>query len=547
MTDKHDATESTSQPEGSNTAAQQTEPQTAGRKRRFRWRLGVLLLACGAVGEVVVWKAFAPDRTMQVFASLPVLFGTLLLLVLWWLCWSGLSRKEKAAGLVVTGLALCVLAALVRVEGFEGAMIPRFTWRWSKTTDQLPESYWKALQAKPTELGSVQTVQVSDSDWPGFRGPRRDGVVRGVTLRTDWDERPPKRLWRHAVGLGWCSFAVADGLAFTLEQRGQDEVTVCYQVDTGKQVWAHHTTARFSEVLGGDGPRATPLIHDGRVYSLGAEGHLNCLDAATGQLVWSRNILKDAGARNLQWGMAASPLAYKHWVIVVPGGRDGRQVIAYDCRTGEIAWTAGSRRAAYSAPRVETVNGVTELLVFGGDGLSGFDPETGRELWFIPWPTNQGINVAQPILYQDKALLIGSGYGRGTACFDLVWEDGVWKPKQPARWHTTQLKLKFNDAVLKGDFVYGLDEGILACLDVRTGKRRWKHGRFGYGQLLLVGDCLLVQAEDGAVVLVEATPERFREVARFQAIEGKTWNHPVLWRGRLLVRNSEEAACYSVE
>ncbi|NOX55410.1 MAG: PQQ-binding-like beta-propeller repeat protein, partial [Planctomycetes bacterium] len=255
---------------------------------------------------------------------------------------------------------------------------------------------------------------------------------------------------------------------------------------------------------------------------------------------------KDARTDNMMWGMAASPLAYEHKVIVTPGGPDGRHVAAYDCQTGEIIWFGGNHRAGYSAPRVEVVDGIPQILVFGGDGLSGFDPDTGQELWFVEWPTNEQINVAQPILYRGEAILIGSGYGRGSALFEIVRSDGTWKLNPQPRWKSLHLKLKFNGAVLKGDFVYGLDEGILTCLDMRTGKRQWKRGRYGYGQLLLVGDLLLVQAENGEVVLVEASPKRPRELARFQAIEGKTWNHPVLCRGRLLVRNADEAACYDL-
>ncbi|HID23275.1 MAG TPA: hypothetical protein EYP14_12850, partial [Planctomycetaceae bacterium] len=422
----------------------------------------------------------------------------------------------------------------------------RFTWRWKKGTDQLPDSYWESLQAKGDITLPSGPLEVTSDDWPGFRGPNRDGVVLDAALRTDWKAHPPKLLWRHPVGIGWSSFAVVDGLCFTQEQRGEKELVVCYDFDTGQQIWTHSDQARFSEVLGGDGPRATPIVHESRVYALGAEGILNCLDAKTGKRLWSRNILKDARTDNLMWGMAASPLVYEHKVIVTPGGRDGRHVAAYDCKTGQIVWFGGSHRAGYSAPRVEAVDGIPQILVFGGDGLSGFDPDTGKELWFVEWPTNEQINVAQPILYRDEAILIGSGYGRGSALYDIVREGGTWKLDPTPRWKSLHLKLKFNGAVLRGDFVYGLDEGILTCLDMRTGRRRWKRGRYGYGQLLLVGDVLLVQAEDGQVVLVEASPDRPRELARFQAIEGKTWNHPVLCRQRLLVRNADEAACYDL-
>ena len=514
---------------------------------RFRWKIGVGVFVAGAVAETLAWNLISPDRTRQVFFSLGVLSATGLLLFLWWLFLSGLRWKTRLFGLVGVAAACGVFAALVRIDEFGGGMTPRLAWRWSPTAEERAKEYWRGLSPSTDDVTTREPLKVTVDDWPGFRGPRRDGIVDGLVLRRDWKERPPECLWRHPVGLGWSSFAVVGGFAFTQEQRGDEECVACYEIETGNQVWVHPDTFRFSESMGSDGPRATPSIYDSRVYALGATGLLNCLDALSGRIIWSRNILADADAKNMTWGMAASPLIYEGMVIVTPDGRDGDQVIAYDCETGEKVWAGGSRPASYSAPRIATVNGIPQILVFGGDGLAGFDPASGNELWFVEWPNDEQINVAQPILLDEEAIFISAGYGKGGALFPIVLQEGTWRLDPSPRWKTTEMKLKFNGAVLKDGFVYGLDESILACIDLRTGKRQWKRGRYGYGQLLLVDDLLVILAENGDVVLVEATPTEHRELARFEAIRGKTWNHPVIWHNRLLVRNSEEAACYTIE
>ena len=237
--------------------------------------------------------------------------------------------------------------------------------------------------------------------------------------------------------------------------------------------------------------------------------------------------------------MAGSPLVYEDKVIVNPGGKLQRGVIAYDRLTGKVIWTG-----SYAAPRVESINGRPVVLIFDANGAAGHDPKDGSQLWRYPFTNQPRINAAQMIVHRNY-VLISSGYGTGCALLDTSHpaDDGrprdVWPPNR-------KLKMKFNGGVYRDGIVFGLDEGIIVCFDVQSGTRRWKKGRFGYGQMLLAGEHLLVQAESGEVVLLEANVDRYVELGRFQAIEGKTWNHPVLHRGRLFVRNAGEAACYDI-
>jgi outer membrane protein assembly factor BamB len=351
-------------------------------------------------------------------------------------------------------------------------------------------------------------------------------------------------LWKQPIGLGYASFVAAGGRAFTIEQRRRQEVVSAYDVETGRELWTHGWDGAFVESMGGDGPRATPTYHDGRIYALGALGELRCLDAVTGGLVWRRNILSDAGASNLDWGMAASPLIVDDKVIVLPGGRGGKSVAAYDKASGAPVWTALDDRQAYTSPMLVTLGGVRQILVVSATRAMGLTADRGRLLWEYPWVTEYGINVSQPLLLGNDRFFLSAGYDHGATVFEVIRAgDGL---DIRTVWQNNRMKNKFTSSVLRNGYIYGLDEAILACVDAVTGELKWKGGRYGYGQILLAGDHLVVLAEDGDVALVKATPERHDEVAKFSAIDGKTWNHPVIVNGRLLVRNLREMAAFDI-
>jgi outer membrane protein assembly factor BamB len=380
--------------------------------------------------------------------------------------------------------------------------------------------------------------------WTDFRGPHRDGHYRQQSVNTAWPPAGLTPLWKQPVGGGYASFVVARGRAFTIEQRGGEEVVAAYDPSTGRELWTNSWPALFSERMGGDGPRATPTWADGKVYALGATGELRALDEASGRTTWRTNILDDADASNLPWGMAASPLVVDDTVVVLPGGSNGRSVVAYDRSSGRRAWSALDDQQAYSSPMLVTIAEVRQILVLTASRLVGLTTDGSGILWEFPWRTSNDINASQPLLVGGNRIFVSSGYGTGAAMIELSATGGRFSVRE--LWRNTRMKNRFSSSVLHDGFIYGLDESILACVDAATGDLRWKGGRYGYGQVLLASGHLIVLTEDGDMVLVRATPGRHEEVARFPAIEGKTWNHPAMSDGLLLVRNLNEMAGFSV-
>jgi len=383
-----------------------------------------------------------------------------------------------------------------------------------------------------------------DAYWTDFRGPHRDGIYTQTAIRTDWPATGLEPLWSQPVGGGYASFVVADGRAFTIEQRRDQEVVAAYDLDTGAERWTHAWFAHFRETMGGPGPRATPTWHDGRVYALGATGRLVGLDAATGAVVWERDILADAGARNLPWAMSGAPLVVDDLVVVQPGGSRGWSVAAYDRRTGDVAWHVLNDVQSYTSPMLATLGGVRQIVVVTAERAAGLRPADGTLLWEYPWTVRVVPNIAQPLVASDTRLFLSAGYGKGAALVELT-PDGD-RFRAATVWETNRMKNRFGSSVLIDGYIYGLDESILACIDAATGELMWKGGRYGYGQLLAAGEHLLVLTERGELVLVRATPTGHEEVAGFRAIEGKTWNVPAMAGGRILVRNARQMAAFDL-
>jgi outer membrane protein assembly factor BamB len=378
--------------------------------------------------------------------------------------------------------------------------------------------------------------------WPGYRGEDRTGVYHG-TIRTSLDG--VTSIWKKKIGGGRASFAIADGRAFTIEQRQKDEVVAAYDVMSGKELWTSSWPERFSQWMGGgEGPRATPTWADGDVFSLGAAGELRAFEAATGKVIWRTNILEDVKAKNLTWGMAASPLVVGDSVIVLPGGAAGKSMAAYDRHTGKHLWTALDDHAAYASPMLVTLGGVQQLLVVSSSRVMGVSTDRHQVLWDLPWKTDHDANAVQPIVIGDRRVFYSSGYGTGAAVVELTPNGDRFQVRDV--WRNLRMKNRQSSSVFYNGFIYGLDDGILACLDAATGDLKWKGGRYGHGQVLLAGDQLLITTEDGDLVLVAATPAKLTELAHIQALNGETWNVPALADGILLVRNTTEMAAFDL-
>ena len=396
--------------------------------------------------------------------------------------------------------------------------------------------------AAPAPESPAAPAIVWTTHWTDFRGPRRDGHYRAGPIRTDWTTLRP--LWKQPVGGGFASFVVAGGHAFTIEQRGQEEVAAAYDVLTGRELWTNAWSALLRDSMGGDGPRATPTWHDGRLYVLGGAGEFRALDAATGRTLWRTDILADAGADNIYWGMSASPLIVDNTVVVLPGGANGQSVVAYDRQSGARMWGALDDRASYSSPMLVTLAGVRQILTFTATRLVSLSPENGRLLWEFPWENDNDVNASQPLISGPDRVFISSGYGADAAMLQVAAADGQLTVRE--LWRTNRMNNVFTSSVLHDGFIYGLDESILTCLDAATGELKWKGGRYGYGQVMLASGHLIVLTEQGELALVRADPTAHQEITRFPAIEGKTWNHPAMSDGILLIRNIEEMAAFDL-
>jgi outer membrane protein assembly factor BamB len=510
--------------------------------RTARWWLLIWPAGAGLVVTAGLltwtWLSDRAQRQDYVISTVTIVGLTAIVLGLWSFVWLLLlSRLRWRARLGALGAAMALVAlaaAALEFRGFSGDLVPVFGWRW-------------AAEALPVEPGGAirpagTTLLASPPDYPQFQGPRRDGSVTGVQLARAWTETP-RMLWRQPIGAGWSAFAVARGYAVTQEQRGEQELVTCYDLTTGELLWSHADPTRWADPLGGPGPRATPAIHEGRVFALGGTGTLNALDIATGELLWTVDILVDNGASAPAYGVSASPLVLEDTVVVAPGGPDGHALVGYDATTGERRWSGGSGAPAYGSPRHAVLAGVPQILILNDDAVASHSAADGRVLWEFAWPP--GEDTFQPVVLPGDRVFVSTGYGVGGKLFRVrAADDGAIAADLV--WESTGLKAKFTNVVYRAGYLYGLDDGILACLDPEDGERRWKRGRYGHGQLMLVDDLLVVLGEDGNVALVEAEPEGYRELARFAALEGKTWNHPALSGPYLLVRNDREAACYEL-
>ncbi len=443
------------------------------------------------------------------------------------------NRRVTMAAAILVG---CGVWTLLRADGITGDTSAQFAWRWTKTPEELLLDRAAAKAAGPAESFTV----AAEAEWPGFRGPLRDSVVRGVEIETDWSASPPTELWRRAIGPAWSSFAVAGEVFYTQEQRGDEEVVACYQTKTGQPVWQHRDPVRFWEANSGAGPRATPTLIDGRLYTFGGTGILNALNASDGTLLWSRNAASDCERDVPYWGFASSPLVVGDLVLIAASG----QLVAYDTASGDLRWMGRRVGGSFSSPHLMTLDDVAQVLLVHGTGATGVAPADGTVLWEHSWPADS--RVLQPALTPEGDILIGSGFqtGVGMRRISVASGPGGWTTEE--RWTSNGLKPYFNDFVVHEGHAFGFDGRILSCIDLKDGQRKWKGGRYGYGQLILLPgqDLLLVLSEEGELVLVEAAPERFKELARSPAIEGKTWNHPVLVGDLLLVRNSQEMAAF---
>lgn len=503
----------------------------------------------GLVGSLVVTLLLV-DPTMRgpgtIYLTLPmgmIAFGI------------GATLLAKRTPGIRTGFAVLVALAgfgfslLLRSDGMTGGYALDAHWRWSKTSEVAMMGARGKETAKTTNRVEADNIAVSvaNPEWPGFRGADRAAHSRGPGISTNWTANPPRQLWKIPVGPGWSSFAVAGNFLFSQEQRGPMETVVCYAADTGREIWNRQIEARFDDPLGGPGPRATPTLANGMLFVTCAIGNFLCLNPVSGEITWQQDLKKVAGRDAPMWGFSASPLVVGTTVIVQAGGPGKRStgLLGFDAVSGKLRWSIADGNDSYSSPQLNTIAGEELVLMLTNDGLLLADPATGKTRLNYEWKFGN-YRALQPCVVGEDTILLPTGMNTGTRAIRVTKANGQLIAQE--LWTSRNLKPDFTDFVTYQGSAYGIDGGIFACIDLKTGDRKWKGGHYGKGQVLLLENSglLLVTAEDGRAVLLQARPDEFSEVGSFKALEGKTWNHPVLVGDKLYVRNSQEAACYQM-
>lgn len=491
---------------------------------------------------------------------------------IWMFRYAGTNRLWRVvAGLLVLStpvlfylLTRPVLNGDVGIARFDGPI-------WQRTL--VDETNRLGNQTTTAAEASARTVDLATStpiDFPQFLGPDRNSEVKGVRLAADWAAQPPRELWRVPVGQGWSGVAVVNGWAVTMEQLGNEECISCYAMDNGKLQWRHKYVQRHEDTagMGKPGPRATPTIVAGKVYAQGAAGKVVCLEGSTGKLIWEQDVcdlLKiERVARKtldgydyfvesspLTWGRAGSPLVLDDVVIVPGGGPTGgpfQTLLALDKETGELKWSGGDEMIAYGSPSSGTLLGKRQVMLVGERTAFGFDLSSGKELWKHSRPGSSGAqaNCCQVTYVDDRRVLLTKGYGLGGELLEFTQTDSGLKPRSV--WKSSRvLTTKFSNPVIRDGYVYALADGFLECVELDTGKLVWSlRDKFGHGQLLLVGDHLVVHSEFGKLGIFPVKPEKPNWEIKVPTIKGICWNTLALSGNRLLVRSDLEMACYEL-
>jgi outer membrane protein assembly factor BamB len=495
-----------------------------------RWGAPIIIIITFFIVAQFLHKSISTAMQGMMFTiySLPVVS---IAFVAWAVVSERMNLKLRRITMVITIFLSLGIWLVLRTNGMTGQTHQDFAWRWSKTSEE------KLLSSSADSGLTTGKATGFENKWPGFRGQKRDGIVNGIRIKTDWTRKPPVELWRRPVGPGCSSFAVSDNYIFTQEQRGDEEIVSCYNLNTGEPVWMHSDSARFWDAHAGAGPRSTPTLCNGRVYTMGATGILNVLDAANGKVIWSRKASKDAGTEDSGWGYTSSPLVIDSVVIVACVGK----LMSYNIATGHLLWSGSDGGDSYSSPHLLTIKGVRQVLLMSANGVISVDPGTGAAFWKYDWKSDT--RIEQPSMIDNNSLLISQGSGKGIRRISVQYDADKWTIGE--QWTSTNLKPNFNDFIVHEGYAYGFDGPSLVCIDLKDGSRKWKGQRYA-GEMILLADqdVLLMVTEKGELALTEAKPDQFKELAKIQGIKGKTWNHPALAGDILLIRNAQEMAAF---
>ena len=386
-----------------------------------------------------------------------------------------------------------------------------------------------------------QAMAQTAAVWPQWRGPNRDGISKETGLLKQWPAEGPPLVWKATgAGRGYSSFSISDGKLFTMGLRGDREYVIAFDIATGKEAWATPHGSAFRNDRG-DGPRGTPTVDGDRIYALGGNGDLSVLEAGTGKIVWTKNVLKQFGGSNITWGISESPLVLGNKVLVNPGGPNA-SMVALNKADGSVIWKSQSDRAGYSSAIPVEVNGATQVVFFTSERAVGLDAKDGRLLWEYARPANNVANVATPIAHGNR-VFISSDYGTGGGVVEI-------KPDNKAQeiWFTKDMRNHHSSSVLIGDYLYGFSSAILTAIKFDTGEIAWRDRSVGKGSLVYADGNLYCFSENGVVGLVEATPTGYKEKGRLRIPQDSlpTWTHPVVAGGRLYLRDQDTIYAFDV-
>lgn len=497
-----------------------------------RWGAFFLMVIALIVTSIFLHKSIKTSMMGLMFTvySIPLLS---LAFVVWAAASRKLSTGMRSVTMVATILVFTGIWAFLRTDGMDAETHQEIVWRWAKSSEErLLGRVDDKLKSMPADSASMAKVP----EWPGFRGTYRNDIVNGARIATDWIKSPPVEKWRRPVGPGCSSFAIHGSLLFTQEQRGEYEMVTCYDINTGELVWKHGDKVRFWDSHAGAGPRSTPALYNGRVFTMGGTGILNALDERNGSVIWSHDAASDNGVKALPWGFTGSPLVINDVVIIALSGK----LAAYHAITGNLLWSGTDGGPGYSSPHLLSIDGVPQIILMSQSGAVSVEPANGKQLWHFKWPA--GDRILQPAIIEGGDLLFG-GEISSICRVAVSHTQGEWTVKE--LWKSAAMKVNFNDFIIHKGYAYGFDGPAITCIDIKDGKGIWRGAPYrGFSVLLADQDLLLVLTERGELALAEATPGGFKELGKIKVLNEKTWNVPALAGNIIVVRNSNEMVAY---
>ncbi|MHC4156473.1 MAG: PQQ-like beta-propeller repeat protein, partial [Planctomycetota bacterium] len=379
--------------------------------------------------------------------------------------------------------------------------------------------------------GCCSTAQAGD--WPHWRGPSYNGISNETGWTTTWPQDGPKILWKASIGIGFSSVAVSEGRAYAMGNIKNTDVVYCFDAETGNEIWKHSYSQRLDPKYYEGGTLASPTVAEGQVYTISKDGKAFCLDAETGKQIWAKDVLKEFEIKRTEWGCSGSPYITKD-IVIFNVGSGG---LALNKADGALVWQNGAGPGGYATAVPFTAGDQECIALFGFREVLGLVAATGKELWRHPWKTRHDVHAADPIIVSDDTIFISSGYTNGCALLKIQMQGAQGSVSE--LWRNKNMRNKMNASVLWEGHIYGVDEkGELRCLSLKTGEPVWAEGGFDQGSLMIADGKLIVMAEKGNLVVVEASPEGYKVLSSADILTGKCWTVPVLANGRIYTRNA---------